>query len=774
MPNSHHLTAILFADIQGYTAMMQHDEVNAKVIRDKFKKAIEAQNSIHDGRIIQFSGDGAFCIFNSSIEAVRAAIAIQLQMLEAPMVPLRIGINTGDVMFEEDNVYGDGVNIASRIESFGVAGSIFISGRVQDDIKNQKDIQTVFLGKFDLKNVVAPIEIFAISNDGLIVPEKEALEGKGKTASGNKISSAKMLLGIFAALVIVLPGIFLAYAYFKPGKQVAAAYSSIAVLPFENLSNLHDEDYFADGIGEEIRHKLSSILSLKVIAGSSTKGFKNTSKSAKQIGEELGAGTLLTGSVQKQNDRMRIRVQLVDAATNEQLWAENFEDKATDLFAMQTQIAEQVVQQLKTKITEQEKKNMEAVPTTNALAYDYYLQARNIFNTYDGPSRGQIDHANQLLDKARQLDPHFIKAYGFQTLVNLSYHFYNVTTRRDVELEKADSLITMMDAMAPGDPETLLARAYYKYTILIDYDGALEILKNYLKTNTNNAEAYAAIGNIYLQMLELEEAVVMMKKALEVDPKNCLYWGYLYEIYNRQRDAVNAIGTADQQIMICPDDVRCYAYKAYSLISLTGNIAAAQALVDQAPLKDHPEYATMVQLNIYMVSGKIDSALQIVRGWSQDTISVEGDFYCHSFDMGYYLWMNGDVAGSKKYFAAAVNFMNHVIANIPENANEGITNSAYATLAISYAGLGDQAACMKAFAMRDNLDLKKKDKWRQIEMMEQKVSAYILLGKKKEAINTMQLLLQQPFHFTATKNLYRLYPVYNSLRSEPEFQKMMQ
>src|SRR5438552_224354 len=202
MSTTRQLAAILFADIQGYTALMEDDEVHANLLRDKLKKNLVEQIANHNGRILKLSGDGALCIFNSAIEAVRAAIAIQTEMLREPKVPLRIGIHTGDVMFEEADVYGDGVNVASRIESFAVAGGVFISDRVYDDIKNQKDISAISLGKYDLKNVSAPVEIFAISNEGLVVPEKnKKLEGKGRRDSDKKFQTRNIL--ITAAAVIV-------------------------------------------------------------------------------------------------------------------------------------------------------------------------------------------------------------------------------------------------------------------------------------------------------------------------------------------------------------------------------------------------------------------------------------------------------------------------------------------------------------------------------------------------------------------------------------------
>ena len=180
MSSPRQLTAIMFADIVGYTAMMQEDESLALQLRHKLQKKLEEVVAEHNGRILEFKGDGALCCFISTIEAVRAALALQLEMQMEPVVPLRIGMHTGDVVVADNTIYGDGVNIASRLESFAIPGSIFISGKVYDDIKNQKDIQTISLGKYILKNVKDEIEIFAISNPGIIIPDKTILKARAK------------------------------------------------------------------------------------------------------------------------------------------------------------------------------------------------------------------------------------------------------------------------------------------------------------------------------------------------------------------------------------------------------------------------------------------------------------------------------------------------------------------------------------------------------------------------------------------------------------------
>ena len=205
MPSTRQLAAIMFTDIVGYTSLMQTDEALALHLREKLKRKLETEINTHQGKIIKWMGDGVICSFSSAIESVRTAMALQTEMQREPKVPARIGIHQADVIFDESDVHGDGVNIASRLESLALPGSIFVSARVFDDIKNQKDIQTVSLGKYLLKNVKEPVEIFAISNHGLNVPLHTKLEGKGIKFISQKVSFGKkrLIIGLAAVLLVL-------------------------------------------------------------------------------------------------------------------------------------------------------------------------------------------------------------------------------------------------------------------------------------------------------------------------------------------------------------------------------------------------------------------------------------------------------------------------------------------------------------------------------------------------------------------------------------------
>ena len=373
MPPTRQLAAIMFTDIMGYTALMQDDEALALKLRFKLKAKLGEEISAHHGRILELRGDGALCSFASTIEAVRAALALQLNMQNDPIVPLRIGIHVGDVIFDDDNIYGDGVNIASRLESLALAGSILISGKAYDDIKNQKDIQAVSLGMYALKNVKQQVEVFAISNAGIKIPRTGSLNGKGKKVIG------------------------------KVGVE-----KSIAVLPFVNLSSDPDQEYFSDGISEEIINSLTHLKDLKVAGRTSAFHFRNKNVNLRLIGQKLKVGAVLEGSVRKQRGSLRITVRLTNVEDGFLLWSERYDRQLNDIFAIQDDIALVITEKLKITLLENEKAIITKNRTEHTQAYDLYLKGRFYLN-----KRGAfIKKGLEYFQQAAEIDPGFALAYS--------------------------------------------------------------------------------------------------------------------------------------------------------------------------------------------------------------------------------------------------------------------------------------------------------------------------------------------------------------------------
>ena len=392
MPLLRQLNAIMFADIAGYTALMQEDEKLALQLRRKFQDKLEKEVTEYNGRILDFRGDGALCTFTSTIEAVRAALAVQLEMQIDSVVPLRIGMHTGDVLVEGNNIYGDGVNIASRIESFALPGSICLSGKAYDDIKNQRDIQTVSLGRYLLKNVKEEVEIFAISNPGIQIPRENHQDGKGKKVTENRSLD-----------------------------------KSIMVLPFVNLGNDGEQDYFSDGLTEELITKLSKLAEIKVTSRTTSMLYKNTTKDIRTISKENKVNYILEGSIRKYRNDLRIAAQFIDARSDMHLWADTYRGTVDDIFDIQEQVSEKIVEALRIQITMEEQVMLRKRYTENSDAYQLYLRGRHFWKERNVEG---LQSAARNFEKALENDSRYALAWsGLADTYSLMGEYTNISRR---------------------------------------------------------------------------------------------------------------------------------------------------------------------------------------------------------------------------------------------------------------------------------------------------------------------------------------------------------
>lgn len=513
MSSQRQLAAIMFADIAGYTAMMQEDERKALQLRNKFQKGLEAEVAAHGGRILDFRGDGALCSFSSTTEAVRAAVAVQAGMQSDPQVPLRIGIHTGDVVTDGKSVYGDGVNLASRLESFAVAGSIFVSAKAYDDIKNQRDIQTTSLGKYIFKNVKEAVEIFAVSNAGLVVPDADALVGKGKKVSENGVAE-----------------------------------KSILVLPFVNMSTDPEQEYFSDGLTEEIISSLARLKNMRVISRTTSTKYKGTNKDVKTIGKETNARFVLEGSVRRAGNNLRITAQFIDATKDLHVWAETYRGTVDEIFDIQEQVSEKIVEALRIQLTREEQAVLEKHYTDNTEAYELYLKGRFHWKKRNEES---LKEAIAYFEKALEKDPNYALAWaGLADTYSVMGEYTNISRRVlypkqmaavnmalqvDNRLGEAHiSLATSLMLNAwdwPGSerefklgielsPNYATGHHWYGEWLLFngDTEGAFRHINLALELEPASPGIVKDKGIFYYYLDENEQALAMGKIALELDP----------------------------------------------------------------------------------------------------------------------------------------------------------------------------------------------------------------------------------------------------------------
>lgn len=412
MSQNRHLAAILFTDIVGYTAMMQRDEPLAVASVKKHRSVLESIIKDYNGEIIEYFGDGSLCIFSSATEAIQFAEQVQQHMNAEPAVPLRIGIHIGEVFFDEKRVMGDGVNLASRIQSLGRAGSILFSKEIADKIRNHQEFQTKSLGLFALQNVEQPMEIFVLTGEGLTVPKREEMSGRwDPVETKNSVAWPKWIIVFLAVLLIVI--IIFFYNRYQ-SQKFSGKDKSIAVLPFQNISNDSTQTYFSDGITEEIITQLSKIADLRVISRTSVMPYKNTQKNIRQIANELQVSSVLEGSVRREGDSIRITAQLIDAGTDRHLWSEDYDRKANEIFAIQSDVAQQIAREMNATLTTDESRRIEKKATENVAAYEQYLRAKGL----------PVIEAEPLLLSALKKDSTFALAWA-----QLAYVYSHVPQR---------------------------------------------------------------------------------------------------------------------------------------------------------------------------------------------------------------------------------------------------------------------------------------------------------------------------------------------------------
>jgi adenylate cyclase len=363
------LSAIMFTDLVGYTALTQKNEALTMQLLEEHRRLVRPFFPKHNGREVKTIGDAFLVEFASALEATRCAFDIQQSLTELNTgrqqdrsVMLRIGIHLGDVIHDQNDVYGDAVNIASRIEPLASPGGICVSQQVYDQIKNKFEFPLSSLGQKNLKNVGEPVEVYKV-----ILPWEKGSESQS-TLEKNRI----------------------------------------AVLPLANMSPDPADGYFADGMTEELITSLSGVRQLTVIARTSVMGYKGTTKKVREIGRELEVGSVLEGSVRKAGSKVRITAQLIDTSTEGHLWAQNYDRQLDDVFAIQSEIAEKVAGELRIRLVDSEKQTLEKKPTENTEAYSNLLRGRELYREEIETS---VRQALSLFEKAIELDPKFARAY---------------------------------------------------------------------------------------------------------------------------------------------------------------------------------------------------------------------------------------------------------------------------------------------------------------------------------------------------------------------------
>jgi adenylate cyclase len=556
------LTAVFSADVAGYSRLMGEDEAATVKTLEAYKQIMFSLIKQHRGRVIDSPGDNLLAEFASVVDAVQCGVAVQkeiqarnAELSENRRMQFRIGINLGDVIEEQDRIYGDGVNIAARLESCADPGGICVSKTAFDHIETKLPLGYEYLGEKEVKNIAKPVGAYRV----LMEPRVTVAGAKDKKPS-IPVWRRKGILAGATAVLIVLIGVAVWNFYWRvpkiePASKEKMAFPlpdkpSIAVLPFLNMSDDPKQEVLCDGITEEIITALSRVPNLFVIARESTSTYKGKPVKIKQVSEELGIRFVLEGSVQRSSDRLRITTQLIDALHGHHIWADRYDRKVTDLFALQDEITMNIITALQVKLTSGEMIHVLAKGAKNIDAFTKYLQAVDLWTRLTREANAQ---AKKLLEEAIALDPEYpgpyiglAKTYGMDVFLGSTESPAQSMAKAFDFAKKAISLDN-----TNGAAYSVLS---WLYSTQRQYEKAIAESERAISLNPNSAESYMRLGLILAYAGRAEEGIPYMQKALRLNPfPSPNYFSNLAMIYCESGHYEKAIEAAKRALQSEPN-----------------------------------------------------------------------------------------------------------------------------------------------------------------------------------------------------------------------------
>ncbi|MEM9984735.1 MAG: adenylate/guanylate cyclase domain-containing protein [Bacteroidota bacterium] len=532
MDHKRRLVAIMFTDIQGYTRLMQQSEARAVSIRRRHRSIFEPTTLEFDGEVIQYYGDGTLSIFESTVQAVKCAYALQRAFQEEPVIPVRIGIHTGDILYTQDDIIGDCVNLASRIESMGVPGSVTLSGKVAEEIANQDDLPLRRLGSFHFKNDRRKREVFALDLPGLSIPNPKKTQAKLAKRPGGKLLRTSLL-----AIVTLIVAAALGIAYWQtqsssadqtqgqPATLATLNPEHLGILPFTNRTNDPDQAYLVDGVHEAIIDELQEA-GIKVKPRTTMLAYQNSHKAAQQICQELGIGYLVEGSLMRKDQTLTLRIKVIDPVTETYRWVKTFEKDFQDAYALYQEVTRTLAEDLELGLSAEAQSTLAEARTVDPQAYDFYLQGKYHLNLGD-----DLMQAAESLERAIAIEPEMGEAYvalvetylllGFGSIDPFKAHTqFRIYAQKAIELNPNLSTNHHLLAMI-------------KIFSDLDWQGAERELAKALEASPRSSSLYDTYTQFFWALGKLDLSIKAGEKAVALDPSNhyahCnLSWAYYY------------------------------------------------------------------------------------------------------------------------------------------------------------------------------------------------------------------------------------------------------
>ena len=761
---------VLFIDIVGYSKLLisEQSELLGE-LNDSVRGTEHFLSAEAEGRLIRLpTGDGMALVFrNSPEEPVRCALEISQALKNHPKLQVRMGIHSGPVnevadVNERANIAGAGINIAQRVMDCGDAGHILLSRHVAEDLQHYPEWRPYLhdVGRCEVKHgeTISIVNLYTTEFGNPSPPRLKRAE----TEMRRRRRRNALLLAGSSVLVLIVAGFFL-----LPRASARKIDKSIAVLPFENLSDEKENAYFADGIQDDVLTNLSKIGDLKVISRTSVMPYRGKASNVREIGKALGVATILEGSVRRIGNRVRVNVQLINTDNDQHIWAEDYDRDLTDVFAIQTDLAKKIVGELQAKLSPAEQARIERKPTENGEAYLAFVQAHNLQG--DLEDFGKLKQSEQMYERAIQLDPNFALALAcYSQLQSWIVHTFERTAERR---EKARTLGERALQLQPDLPEAHLGLGYSYYYGDNNYDAALREFEIARQGLPNESDAYLATGAIQRRQGKWAESTANLEKAVSLNPKDSWPLQNLAFNYQMLRNFDAANKTIDRGLQINPRGVGLWEIKSKLAIAEKGDLSvsekAFQTLKSMPMSNEEKLRIAGERADVFLLERKYKEGLREAESLPDDLFGtgfeqhLSGKYYL----IGFARKALQDEAGARAAFLKAKGLLEAQLKESPDAADMHIQ------LAKVLAYLGEKDAALAEAQRAAELLPESKDAFGGPEIAGGVAEVHAILGDNGRAIEILDGLLNRPSDVTVPG--LKVNPIWDPLRNDPRFQVLI-
>ena len=787
---------LLLIDVVGYSKLLVNDQVeslqqlNGIVRSTDCFRAAEAKDKL----IRLPTGDGMALLFFENLEQpAHCALEIAQALQNHPEIQVRMGIHSGPINQVPDvndrvNIAGAGINVAQRVLDCGDAGHILLSKHVADDLGEYRHWQPYLrdLGECEVKHGLR-LHVVNLCKDGFgnqQVPEKLKRQGRWKQTSGADVRPItaprwpKSVLSVAVLLFAVALAVSFSTFFHRASPPTTRNLSeiatpilgnSIAVLPFQNLSDEKQNAYFADGVQDEILTNLARVADLKVISRTSTMQYKTgAQRNLREIAKTLGVSHVVEGSVQRSGGRVRVSVQLIDARTDGHLWAETYDRDIADVFAIENELAEQIVAKLKSKLSPQEKAAIEQKPTTDLAAHDLYIRAKTLIasSALSTPQAESLFEAVRLLNQAVERDPAFALAY-YQLAEAHDVIYLQGIDHTPARLAMANGAIQSLARLRPNSGEAHLALAKHLYWCYHDYDRAREELTLAQKSLPNDPMPFQILGYIDRRQGRWPESTKNLERAIELDPQNSAFLDQIarsYECLRRYADAERAL---DRAIALVPKDVSFPARRAEIELHWHADARPLMSTIQAIIAKDSREAKNIAELwlSAALYDRDFDGALRALAALPIDGCHQETILFPRVWCEGVIAQARGDKAAARAAFTSARTKASKLVAEQPDYAE------ALCALGMIDAALGHKEDAIREGRRAVELLPVTKDAIIGPLLVQDLALIYAWTGEKDLAFEQLNMATRIPGYLSYGQ--LRLHPYWDSLRGDPRFDKIV-